>query len=1136
MVADLCPQVPSAAAKARLPDSRLSCDNRNVTNIRALVDDLLTLHRALRTDPSVSTEVHRVLCALLEAVTAPTSTPRDRAPLADIGLEVWADIMKLMAKAQPGRALGEVPTRTAWRVIATSEEAVNMAVVETFLASLVAMGDLKNDADVRRLVEEIAAMKKVGFTVQDAAARLSRAFLDGIMPDMAWATLKHGMAILPGSEGPAADSEKGDRRVWRAEIGKVLQAMSALVEREKGLEDRAIAVVDDMARTWLKVYGELNGYIVAAMAKFTTTASGIRGFRNTIKRKYGATMAPEYYHYLVINMYNASGPAAALPMLEQEAPDVLGAKHTMPKTYIALLQAPNHTEESAVLIANACQRYFDSGAPTEQKATILFELMRLGDQFFSANFTALRTAIMSVFARCTEEDRRAWSPAFWQDVTWYLVRRREMVKVSEWFRDAREVAKTLAKSESPAKVAEGARCFGTVCNSMAFAYSNIGDFAGAKAVVDLMHELNYKINIKTYTVLLDAFGYSHPVDAVQWFNEMEGMGVKPDVYVYSTMLSRYVQAGRIEFALDILRRMNAAGVQPNVVTFNALISGLAKAGKMAEAMAVINRMRVSNIKPDHISYNSLISASLSRGRWAEAYKYLDEMLRSGIRMGQDNFNAIISAHAIREGGDPAEGRRLLDVMRLPPYSLELGPQSYLAAMRLHLARRDWDAAETMVINMEKGRRAIDPAPGATATAVTPPLPDSRMYSILVRTFAENGLLDRADAVMERISNLPRMQSVSREALAALVRAAGKEGDLARAMGYFGLMRANWQTAGDNAFGAVVSAHVACEDPWGGINFVESLCVGMGHGRAMMDGAPGEEVGTVAVGATEDASESDFTSLVSGRPVIGRATTYALMLAHAKLGDAAAVDRVFEQVHRIEAWLGTRQDHDQRNSLNEKNVRLQCCMLLKQGDAAMEIWEGMWMKPPKGISPSPVDTLMVFEGAEKGGVTLGGGSFAWTTSGERIVSSSSSSFLLSDRFGVDRITVSLILDAMGYCGRLEDVKRVWAEVAASKFRLDHNNWVSYAEALARCGCGADAAEAIVGEEGMIAKSGIQPVAKAWWAIVPLLGAREHVTRMWGVLVEEYPELEGEIRMKLGKWALKQGGWLPELGWCPPTKST
>jgi pentatricopeptide repeat protein len=55
------------------------------------------------------------------------------------------------------------------------------------------------------------------------------------------------------------------------------------------------------------------------------------------------------------------------------------------------------------------------------------------------------------------------------------------------------------------------------------------------------------------------------------FDESQRLGVKPNLYLYNTIISKLSKARKVELALELFAHMKATGIRPSSVTYGAVM-------------------------------------------------------------------------------------------------------------------------------------------------------------------------------------------------------------------------------------------------------------------------------------------------------------------------------------------------------------------------------------------------------------------------------------------------------------------------------------------------------------------------------------------------------------------------------------
>ncbi|XWS41611.1 hypothetical protein CRYUN_Cryun17cG0097100 [Craigia yunnanensis] len=111
-------------------------------------------------------------------------------------------------------------------------------------------------------------------------------------------------------------------------------------------------------------------------------------------------------------------------------------------------------------------------------------------------------------------------------------------------------------------------------------------------------------------------------DAEQAFREMSGAGLVS----WNTIISAFAQHGLYEKAIDFFNQMEVVGVKPDGVTFLSLLSACGHAGKVNESMDFFDLMlKKYGIYPRPEHYSCLVDILSRAGQLEKASKIIQEM-------------------------------------------------------------------------------------------------------------------------------------------------------------------------------------------------------------------------------------------------------------------------------------------------------------------------------------------------------------------------------------------------------------------------------------------------------------------------------------------------------------------------------
>ncbi|KNA19490.1 hypothetical protein SOVF_061230 [Spinacia oleracea] len=186
----------------------------------------------------------------------------------------------------------------------------------------------------------------------------------------------------------------------------------------------------------------------------------------------------------------------------------------------------------------------------------------------------------------------------------------------------------------------------------------------------------YQFNTKSFNIILNGWCniVGSPREANRFWRLMIELGVKRDVFSFSSIISCYSKLNRLKEVLKLFGQMKEMGILPDRKAYNSIMHALAKEGRAKEALNLLQIMEDKGIAPNVVTYNSLIKPLCKAKKRDEAQNVFDVMLSRGLKPSIRTFHAFLG---IQRSGE--EAFMLLDKMK------ELGCQpnkdSYLILIR-----------------------------------------------------------------------------------------------------------------------------------------------------------------------------------------------------------------------------------------------------------------------------------------------------------------------------------------------------------------------------------------------------------------------------------------------------------------------
>jgi pentatricopeptide repeat protein len=264
---------------------------------------------------------------------------------------------------------------------------------------------------------------------------------------------------------------------------------------------------------------------------------------------------------------------------------------------------------------------------------------------------------------------------------------------------------------------------------MVEAIVNNGDTEGAFDLIHQMHDDDHcssVINSVIYCSVLKGFTREKKMDQVlAVYAEMKERDMELSIVTYNTLLDACARCGRMDQLPIILVDMKAGRVQLNVITYSTMLKGHCQNGNMQEGFAILKQMKMdTKMKPDEIMYNSLLDGCASNSLVDEGLSLLEEMQKEGV--SPSNFTLSILVKMMNRA------RRLDRAFAL----VEEITQRYNFKPNVHVY--------TNLIQACASNQQLPRGVGILEQMVKDGVvPDSRTYSILVRTSISKGLFEQA---------------------------------------------------------------------------------------------------------------------------------------------------------------------------------------------------------------------------------------------------------------------------------------------------------------------------------------------------------------------------------------------------------
>ncbi|KWU47384.1 hypothetical protein RHOSPDRAFT_30806 [Rhodotorula sp. JG-1b] len=264
--------------------------------------------------------------------------------------------------------------------------------------------------------------------------------------------------------------------------------------------------------------------------------------------------------------------------------------------------------------------------------------------------------------------------------------------------------------------------------------------------------------------------------ALTLFEESQRLNVRPNVYLFNTLISKLSRARRAKEALEYFELMKQFGLRPSSITYGAIINACCKTGDDVSADYLFKEM-VSHpeFKPRVPPYNTMIqfytSVKPSRER---ALLYYDQLLRAKVPPTAHTYKLLLDAYG--GIGEP-------DLDSMQRIFTRLVNDKHVSVSGAHWAAMI-NAYGTVAKKLDRTLAIFDTIRDHPTSRGNPngPQPDAVVYEALFSALIINGRPDLCDRYLDEM----RARNVRMTAYVAnnLIKAYSMLGQLDRARAIF----------------------------------------------------------------------------------------------------------------------------------------------------------------------------------------------------------------------------------------------------------------------------------------------------------------------------------------------------------------
>merc|ERR1711871_985272 len=139
---------------------------------------------------------------------------------------------------------------------------------------------------------------------------------------------------------------------------------------------------------------------------------------------------------------------------------------------------------------------------------------------------------------------------------------------------------------------------------------------------------------------------------------MEANGPDPNIYTYNTVTRAFAEAGKLDEALDLLKRIKSRNLKPDQFTFTTLLLCAGRHAALVDDTVCANdksqrevtsdtvsdimcQMKIAGVVVDEIAYGAAIDAHRRANNSLKAVECLHDMYKTGLEPAASHYNLVL---------------------------------------------------------------------------------------------------------------------------------------------------------------------------------------------------------------------------------------------------------------------------------------------------------------------------------------------------------------------------------------------------------------------------------------------------------------------------------------------------------------
>ncbi|KPV77570.1 uncharacterized protein RHOBADRAFT_24076 [Rhodotorula graminis WP1] len=238
--------------------------------------------------------------------------------------------------------------------------------------------------------------------------------------------------------------------------------------------------------------------------------------------------------------------------------------------------------------------------------------------------------------------------------------------------------------------------------------------------------------------------------ALTLFEESQRLNVRPNVYLFNTLISKLSRARRAKEALEYFELMKHCGLRPSSITYGAIINACCKTGDDVSAAYLFAEMAADpTFKPRVPPYNTMIQFYTStKPNRERALHYYGELVKAKVPPTGHTYKLLLDAYGTIGEPDLDMCQRVFSELVAHRGVTVSGAHwaSLLTAYGVHARQLDRALAlfDSIASHPTSRQRSARDAPDAV------PQPDAVVYEALFNVLLANERADLCDQYLDEM--------------------------------------------------------------------------------------------------------------------------------------------------------------------------------------------------------------------------------------------------------------------------------------------------------------------------------------------------------------------------------------------------